>query len=203
MTRKIAWIAAVVAGLLAGCGAARPSKYYELTLPPDPVVASARSPHDMTLLIGPMRASHLYREDHIVYNSSREAMGTYEYQKWAEPPTEMLRELLLRQLRYSGRYKTVEMERSNNHGDYVLFGRLYDFMELSQEPLSTRVTVDLGLRDTKTGAMVWTHYYTHDEPANGKAITDVVAALNRNAQRAVEDIQSSLDQFFSAPHPNP
>ena len=87
MTRKIAWIAALVAGLLAGCGAARPSKYYELTLPADPPAAPAGNPLDVTILIGPLRASHLYREDHIVYNSSREAMGTYEYQKWAEPPT--------------------------------------------------------------------------------------------------------------------
>jgi len=201
MISKIAWIAALFTVLLAGCGAARPSKYYELTLPADPPAGAASSPRDMTLLIGPLRASHLYREDHIVYSSKGEAMGSYEYQRWAEPPTEMFRELLMRQLLYSGGYKAVEMERSNNHGDYVLFGRLYDFMELSGGALSTRLTMDMGMRD-KTGAVVWNHYYTHDEPANGKDVSAVVAALDRNAQRAVEEIQASLDQYFSAPHPN-
>jgi ABC-type uncharacterized transport system auxiliary subunit len=127
-------------------------------------------------------------------------MGTYQYQRWAEPPTEMLQELLLRQLRGSGHYKTVEIERSNSQGNYVLFGRLYDFMELSGPPLSTRMAMDLAMRDTKTGAMVWTHYYSHDEPANGKDISAVVAALDRNAQRAAEEIETDLDQFFSTVH---
>jgi ABC-type uncharacterized transport system auxiliary subunit len=201
MNRKVAWIVALFAGLLGGCGAARPSKYYELTLPADPPAASASSPHDVAILIGPLRASHLYREDQIVYGSSREDMGTYQYQRWAEPPVELMADLLLRELRVSGRYRMVDMLRSNSHGDYVLYGRLYDFREMSGGALSTRLAMDLELREVKSGSTVWTHYYSHDEPANGKDITAVVAALNRNAQRAAEEIQSSLDQFFSTAHP--
>ncbi|HEV2520992.1 MAG TPA: ABC-type transport auxiliary lipoprotein family protein [Candidatus Acidoferrales bacterium] len=201
MNRKLAWIAALLAGLLAGCGAARPSKYYELTLPADPPSASSSSPHDVAILIGPLRASHLYREDQIVYSSRTEGMGTYEYQRWAEPPTEMMAELLLRELRVSGRYRMVDALRSNSHGDYILYGRLYDFKEMSGEPLSTRLAMELQLREVKSGSTVWTHHYSHDEPVNGKDISAVVAALNRNAQRAGEEIQTSLDQFFSTAHP--
>jgi ABC-type uncharacterized transport system auxiliary subunit len=201
MGNKFAWIAALFAGLLAGCGAARPSKYYELTLPGDPPSAPPTNPLNVTLLIGPLRASHLYREDQIVYSSNREAMGTYEYQRWAEPPTEMMAELLLRELRASGRYKSVDILRSNSHGDYILYGRLYDFKEISGSPLSARLTMDLELRETKSGSTVWMHYYSHDEPANEKNISAVVAALDHNAQRAAEEIQTSLDQFFSAAHP--
>ena len=89
----------------------------------------------VTLLLGPLRASHLYREDHIVYSSSGENMGTYEYQRWAEPPTEMLVDVLLRDLRASGKYRAVDVLRSNSHGDYILYGRLYDFKEISASPL--------------------------------------------------------------------
>lgn len=200
MNRRLAWFAALFAGLLAGCGAARPSKYYELTLPGDPPSASSSSPHDVAILIGPLRASHLYREDRIVYSSRSEDMGSYEYQRWSEPPTEMMAELLLRELRVSGRYRMVDALRSNSRGDYILYGRLYDFKEMSGGTLSTRLAMELELRDVKSGSTVWTHYYSHDEPANGKDITAVVAALNRNAQRAAEEIQSSLDQFFTAAH---
>jgi ABC-type uncharacterized transport system auxiliary subunit len=200
MNRKIFWVAALSVGLVTGCGGARPSMYYHLTIPGDTTSVPDRSPYAVTLLLGPLRASHLYREDHIVYRSSGEHMGTYEHQRWAEPPTEMFAEVLLRELRASGRYRAVDALRSNARGDFILYGRLYDFMEISGAPLLARLTIDLELRNTKTGSTVWTHFYSHDEPAAGKDISAVVAALNRNAQRGIGDIVSSLDQYFST-HP--
>jgi ABC-type uncharacterized transport system auxiliary subunit len=198
MNRVFISIAALAAGLLTGCGAARPSKYYQLTIPGDATPAAERSPYPVTLLLGPLRASHLYREDHIVYSSSGQNMGTYEYQQWAEPPTEMLVDVLLRELRASGRYRAVDILRSNSHGDYILYGRLYDFKEISASPLMARVTIDLELREIKSGSTVWTHYYSHDEPVSGKDISAVVAALDRNAQRGMGEVKSSLDQYFSS-----
>lgn len=197
MNRVLITMAALLAGLLAGCGAARPSKYYQLTIPGDAAPAAERTPYRVTLLLGPLRASHLYREEHIVFSSSGENMGTYEYQQWAEPPTEMLVDVLLRDLRASGRYRAVDELRSNSHGDFILYGRLYDFKEVSASPLMARLTMDLELRETKTGSTVWTHYYSHDEPVSEKDISAVVAALDRNAQRAMDEIKTSLDRFFS------
>ena len=197
MNRGFIPIAALAAVLLGGCGAARPSKYYQLTVPGDAAPAAGRSPYPVTLLLGPLRASHLYREDHIVYGSSGENMGTYQYQQWIDPPTEMLVDILLRDLRASGRYRAVDALRSNSHGDYILYGRLYDFKEISATPLMARLTMDLELREVKSGSTVWTHYYSHDEPVSGKDISAVVAALDRNAQRGIGEIKSSLDQYFS------
>jgi ABC-type uncharacterized transport system auxiliary subunit len=198
MIRRFISIAALTAGLLTGCGAARPSKYYQLTVPGDTTLAAERSPYPVTLLLGPLRASHLYREDHIVYSSSGENMGTYEYQRWSEPPTEMLVDVLLRDLRGSGKYRAVDVLRSNSHGDFILYGRLYDFKEISAAPLMARITVDLELREIKTGSTVWTHYYSHDEPVGSKDISAVVAALDRNAQRGMAEVRSSLDQYFAS-----
>jgi ABC-type uncharacterized transport system auxiliary subunit len=197
MNHKIIWLAALAAGLLSGCGAARPSKYYELTLPGDAAPATAGSPYAATLLLGPLRTSHLYREDHIVFSSTGQNMGTYSYQRWSEPPSEMLVNILLRDLRASGRYRAVDVLRSNSHGDFILYGHLYDFKEISSSPMMARLTIDLELRETKTGSTVWTHYYSHDEPVSGKDISAVVAALDRNAQRGMGEVKSSLDQYFS------
>jgi ABC-type uncharacterized transport system auxiliary subunit len=197
MNRRIICMAALACGFLAGCGAARPNKYYQLTVPGNAAPAAGRSPYPVTLLLGPLRASHLYREDHIVYGSKSENMGTYQYQQWTEPPTEMLVDVLLRDLRASGRYRAVDALRSNSHGDYILYGRLYDFKEISAAPLMARLTMDLELREVKSGSTVWTHYYSHDEPVSGKDVSAVVAALNRNAQRGMGEVESSLDQYFS------
>jgi ABC-type uncharacterized transport system auxiliary subunit len=198
MNRGILWIAALAAGILPGCGAARPSKYYQLSIPGGAAPAPQANPYPVTLLLGPLRASHLYREAHIVYSSAGQNMGTYEYQQWAEPPTEMLEEVLLRDLRTSGKYRAVDILRSNSHGDYVLYGRLYDFKEVSGASLMARVTVDLELRESKTGSIVWTHYYSHDEPVSDKDVSAVVAALDRNTHRGMDEVKSSLDQYFSS-----
>jgi ABC-type uncharacterized transport system auxiliary subunit len=184
--------------LASGCGATRPSKYYQLTVPGDLVPAADPRPFPVTLLLGPLRASHLYREDHIVYSSNGESMGTYEFQRWAQPPTEMIQEILLRQLRTSGRYREVDLLRSNARGDFLLLGRLFDFKEISGNALVARLTVEWELRDMKTASTVWTHYYTHDEPVNGKEMSAVVAALNHNVQNCVDEAKSGLVQFFSA-----
>jgi len=198
MNRRFILIAALSVGLLAGCGAARPSQYYSLTISGDAAPAGESSPYPVTLLLGPLRSSHLYREDHIVFSSKGQSMGTYQYQQWAESPTEMLVNILLRDLRSSGRYKAVDVLRSNSHGDFILYGRLYDFKEISAKPLLARLTIDLQLRETKSGLTVWTHFYSHDEPVTGKDVSAVVAALDRNAQRGMGEIKSSLDEYFSS-----
>ena len=189
---------ALMIGLLSGCGATRPSKYYQLTVPSDAGAVEKADAVPVTLLLGALMTSHLYREDRIVYGNGPEQLGTYEYQRWAEPPTEMIQEVLLRELRASGRYRAVHYRRSNVRGDFALRGRLYDFKEVTGGQMSARVTLELEMRDLKNGATVWTHYYTHDEPTTGKDVPSVVAALDKNVQRGVKEVVESLDQYFAA-----
>jgi cholesterol transport system auxiliary component len=192
----------VLGGLLSGCGATRPSKYYQLTVPADAATAAVEKPGavPVTLLLGTLFTTHLYREDRIIYGNGAEEMGTYEYQRWAEPPTEMIEEVLLRELRASGRYRAVSFRRSNMRGDFAIRGRLYDFKEIDSRPITARVTLELEMRDLKSGATVWTQYYSHDEPVSSKDVPAVVAALDRNVQRGVKEVVASLDQYFAS-HP--
>jgi ABC-type uncharacterized transport system auxiliary subunit len=192
--------AALGIAFLYGCGATRSSKYYQLTIPADAAHIEKADAVPVTLLLGALMTSHLYREDRIVYGNTTEQLGTYEYQRWAEPPADMIGEVLLRELRASGRYRAVYYRRSNMQGDFALRGRLYDFKELTGGQLSARVTFELEMRNLKTGATVWTHYYTHDEPVGGKDVAAVVAALDRNVQRSAGEVVTSLDQYFAA-HP--
>jgi ABC-type uncharacterized transport system auxiliary subunit len=185
-----------------GCGAARPSKYYQLTVPGDVAPAAGSDPYHVTLMLEPITSSHLYREDHIVYTDNAQYMGVYQYQRWAEPPTEMIRDVLLRELRASSRFQGVYPWGSNVRGDYILRGHLYDFREISAANLVGRVTLELELRDARTGATVWTHFYSHDQPVASKDVAAVVAALDQDVQQAITEFRASLDQYFSA-HPEP
>jgi ABC-type uncharacterized transport system auxiliary subunit len=183
-----------------GCGATRPAKYHQLTVPGDTAADPHGDVYPVTLVMGPLLSSHLYREDHIVYSSNGEDMGIYEYERWVEPPTEMIQEVLFRALRSSGRFRSVYAQRSSVRGDYLLRGRLYDFKEINGSPMSARVSLELELRDIKTGNTVWTRLYNHDEPVSGKKVSAVVAALNRNVQHATSEFTASLIEYFSA-HP--
>jgi ABC-type uncharacterized transport system auxiliary subunit len=185
-----------------GCGAARPSKYYALSMPPGSAPA-ADPPFPVTLLLGPLEASHLYREDKIVYSTSGESMGTYETHRWVEPPTDLIQTVLFRELRASGKYRGVNALRSSAHGDYVLHGQLYDFKEVSGNGIVARVTLEYSLRDTKTGENVWSHYYSHDEPVNEKSVSAIVAALDRNVHGILDQVQAGLEQYFTAHPPAP
>lgn len=201
MTMQLGLMIASLATLgLAGCGATRPSKYYQLTVPEIQSGAPGADSVPATILLGSLLASHLYREDRIVYSSGQEEMGTYQYQRWAEPPTEMIQEVLLRELRASGRYKAVYAQHSTANGDFLIRGRLYDFKEVSGNTILARVSFDLEMRELKSGATVWTHHYSHEEPVARKDVASVVAALDQNVQKGISEVVASLNQYFSA-HP--
>lgn len=196
-------ILALYLGVASGCGASRPSKYFQLTIPDNSSTKVDPHPYPVTLLLGPITSPDLYRGDRIVYSSDGHGMGTYEYQRWVGPPTEMIQDVLSRELRTSGRYRAVYAWSSNARGDYRLRGKLYDFKEVSGSTLVGRVTMELELRDAKTGVTLWTHYYTHDEPVNGKEVSAVVEALDRNVQQGMNEFMASLDQYFSTHLPTP
>jgi ABC-type uncharacterized transport system auxiliary subunit len=190
-------LTATLATLMTGCGAARPMRYYQLTVPKD-MSAGAPNASGVSLALGPLVSSHLYREDRIVYAAGPAEMGTYEFQRWTEPPAEMISEVLLRTLRASGRYRDVYSLRSGSQADFILRGRLYDFKEVSANGLSARVTLEFQLKDVKSGATVWSHFYGHDEPVSGKDVPAIVEALDKNVQRAVGEVNSGLEQYFSS-----
>ncbi len=200
---RVAAAALVVVVLvgLGGCGSTKPSKYYQLTVPGGgaPAVSAAAAP--VTIIVGRPLASDLYKETQLVYSVGAQQMGTYESERWVGPPPMMIQEVFLRELRVSGHYQGVYYPESNVVGDYALRGRLYDFKEVdSGGSIVTRLTMDMELRNLKTGTVVWTLYYTHDEPVSAKTIPAVVESLNSNVQRAAGEISTGLEQYFSS-HP--
>ena len=184
--------------LLSACGASRPNKYYALELPSVRPASSATLP--VSLLVGRIAAPHVFRDDRIVYRSGNTELGTYEYHRWAEPPTEMLEAMLIRLLRDSGRYQSVQTQSSNARGDFILRGRLSDLEEVSGPPLMARVAFEIELYDVKNGTTVWSQYYSHDEPVQSKQVSAVVEALTRNVQAGLQQITAGLDQYFAS-HP--
>jgi ABC-type uncharacterized transport system auxiliary subunit len=184
--------------LCAGCGSSRPIKYYQIAYPTKSFVA--HDAIDATLVVTPFEASHLYLDNRIVYGLDSPEMGTYQYQRWADPPVEMLQNVLIRGLRSSGRFKGVYAVRTASASQFILGGRLYDFREIDGPAIVARLSFEIYLRDRKSGAVVWNHTYSYDEPVAEKTVVAVAAAMDKNVQRSVQEIETGLDDYFRA-HP--
>jgi ABC-type uncharacterized transport system auxiliary subunit len=192
--------AVLMIGFLGGCGKTKPSRYYQLTSATGaPTIQTPTFP--VGLIVYPLMAPEVYRASPIVYSVGPEQMGVYARELWIDPPPKMIQQVLVRDLRSSGHYQSVYFQESGALADFALRGRLYDFREVdSGSNVAARVTMDIELRNTKTGATVWTHYYTHDEPATDKTVPAVVSALDKNVQMGVNEVAAGLDQYFTA-HP--
>lgn len=183
-----------------GCAAPRPLKFYSLNTEFTPVSTSdPRFP--VTILVARVRSSHLYRDDRLVYQSGPVLLGTYEFQRWAASPVDMVQELLISSLRSTGQYSSVAAMGSDARGDYILRSDLHALNETDRQPqIFAHVSIDLDLYDPRAGVTVWTGSYSHDEPVNGKAVPDVVIALDKNVRDGLQQLAASLTQYFAA-HP--
>jgi ABC-type uncharacterized transport system auxiliary subunit len=200
-TVAMAVLGVLVLGCLGGCGKTKPSRYYQLTIPAASAPAMTAATVPATIIVTRPTTSDLYKDTRLVYSVGPEQMGTYDRERWVGSPPMMIQEVFLRELRASGHFEGVHYPEGNAIGDFALRGRLYDFKEVdSGGTLVARLTMEMELRNIKTGATVWTLYYTHDEPVNAKTVPDVVSALNNNVQRAAGEVVAGLEQYFST-HP--
>jgi ABC-type uncharacterized transport system auxiliary subunit len=184
-----------------GCGATRPMKYYILDPGPVPA-ASGAAQYPVTLLVGRITASHLYRDDRLVYGSGPVQLGVYSYDRWAEPPADMIQDLLVSSLRSTGQYRAVSALNSNIRGDYVVRGHLWAISEVDKPELTARFSLQIELFDPSTRTTVWSSRYEHDEPAQGKTVQSVVEAMDKNVRAGLQQLTAGLSEYFAS-HPAP
>jgi len=199
--QRISQIAALglLLAMAAGCTATRPTKYYVLDAPAAPV-PTTQAAIPVRLIVGHVTGSRLYHDTRLVYGTGTVQLGTYDYHRWSEPPVAFVQEILIATLRQSGQYRSVSRIGSNARGDYIVRGQLDALDEIDKPALAGRFTFRLELFDPGTGTVVWSSAYNHDEPAQGKEISDIVLALDRNVSAGLQQLTSELGQYLAA-HP--
>jgi ABC-type uncharacterized transport system auxiliary subunit len=198
--RRLASCTIFLACLAAGCVSARSPRYYRLNLAPV-ATQSSTAPFPVSILVGRLTAPRILRDDRVVYGMSDVEMGVDEYHRWTEPPTEMIEDLLVQQLRHSGQYKSVQRISSTARGDYLLRGHLSSLNEVDDPAgIKARFNVQLELFEQKSGSVVWTGSYSHDDPVEKKSVTAVVESLQKSVNAGLEQLTASLAQYFAS-HP--
>jgi len=197
MKRLASWTIFLVC-LAAGCVSAKSPRYYRLNLAPV-ATQSSTAPFQVSLLVGRLSAPRILRDDRVVYGMSDVELGVDEYHRWTEPPTEMIEDLLVQQLRHSGHYKSVQRISSTARGDYLLRGHLSSLNEVDDPAgIKARFNIQLELFDQKSGSVVWTGSYSHDEPVEKKSVTAVVESLQKSVNAGIEQLTAGLAQYFSS-----
>ena len=198
--RRLVTFALFFACIAAGCTTARAPRYYFLSAPPVTTPANA-SPFPVTILVGRLSAPRLLRDDRVIYGMTGVEMGVDEYHRWTEPPTEMIEQLLVENLRRSGQYKSVQRISSTARGDFLLRGRLTALNEMDDPSgIKARFVIQLELFDQKAGSVVWTDGYSHDEPVEKKSVSAVVESLQKNVNTGLAQLTGNLAQYFAS-HP--
>ena len=186
----------IAALLCTACVSERPIHYYTLSYPATTAPASAK-PDGLVLLVGHITTPEALDDGRIRYRSGPNEVGAYEYHRWVDRPGAMVRDLLVEILRDSGKYRQVQAATSAVAGDYLIRGTLFEFSEVDDPGIQSRVSLQLELVDKKTSGVVWEHHYKRDQPVNGKTMKDVVGSLDHNLQQVVTDAAAAINMFLS------
>jgi len=184
----------------AACGAVRPIKYYQLEIPP-PTAAAASPVFGVSLQVGNIESPPIMRDGRILYQVGTHEVGAYEYHRWVETPDRVVQDSLIRLLRSSGKFQSVETPRNVIKPDYIIQGKIYEFSEIDKPQVFARVSLEIELHDTKTGRTVWSRIYTNEESVSGKEVPDVVHSLDQNLGHGLSQIVTGLDQYFAGRTP--
>ena len=187
---------AIAGGLVsASCVATRPVHYY--TIDPASPPANQGKPDGLILLVGAIATPEALQDGRIRYRTGANEAGAYEYHRWTEQPGSMVRNSLMRALRASGKYQRLLESSSSANGDYLVRGKLYEFGEVDNASIQTKISLQVELVDKKTGRNIWDHLVEREEPVGSKSVTDVVQSLDRNLQQVVRETAAEIDKFLA------
>jgi ABC-type uncharacterized transport system auxiliary subunit len=175
--------------ILVGCGgAAKYPNYYTLHVQP-PVDPPAPEGVHASLAVREFRSPTYLRQGAIVYKTSPEQIGFYNYHRWAVDPREFLTNAVADHLRASGNFTQVKLYDGRSDIDYVLSGRLEKLEEIDYGgSVKVEVAISAQMTNLATGAQVWTNAVSEVGTVGKRDVPTVVAEMNRTMERAIEKL---------------
>ncbi len=172
--------------LLVGCGGAvKYPNYYALHVPPPPD-PPAQDGVRASLAIREFRSPTYLRQGAIVYKTSPEQIGFYNYHRWAVDPREFLTNAVADRLRASGTFTQVKLYDGRPDINYVLSGRLEKLEEIDYEGgVKVEVAISAQMTSLATGATVWTNAVSEVGTVGQHDVPAVVSEMNRTMERAI------------------
>jgi ABC-type uncharacterized transport system auxiliary subunit len=175
--KKYVLLGIVVLIGLAGCFSASPDKkYFQINLE----AAPAAAPFSRTLLVERFDINSLYDDFRIVYRVSPYEINYYSYQFWAEKPSKLLRDSLIRYLEASQLFPNIFLESNKAAPDWVLRCTLHRIEEVDAPGAwSARLNMKIEIADVKSGTVLASRSFDRQEPLSKKNVSEMPAVLSR------------------------
>lgn len=200
MRKHLTTVSLVMAVLIisAGCGGAvKYPNYYTLHVPPPPDPPTPGNVH-ATLAIREFRSPVYLRQGAIVYKTSPDQIGFYNYHRWAADPREFLTNAVADRLRASGNFSQVKVYDGRPNFDYVLSGRIDELDEIDYEGgVKVQVAISAQMVSVATGATVWSNSVSEVGTVSQRDVPAVVSAMNGTMGRAIEKLLSPAPTAIS------
>ena len=173
--------------ILVGCGGAvKYPNYYTLHVPPPPD-PPAQEGVRACLAVREFRSPTYLRQGAIVYKTSAEQIGFYNYHRWAVDPREFVTNAVAEHLRASGNFTQVKLYDGRSDIDYVLSGRLEKLEEIDYDGgVKVEVAISAQMTSLATGATVWTNDVSEVGTVGQRDVPAVVSEMNRTMGQAIE-----------------
>jgi ABC-type uncharacterized transport system auxiliary subunit len=195
MTRRLTATLATLAisACLIGCvSRARFPAYYTLHVPPavDVPIAGGTRP---SLAVREFHSPEYLRQGAIVYRTSPEQVGFYQYHRWAVDPREFLTTAIIDRLRATGRFAEVTAYDGRSDVDFILSGRLEKLEEVDYEGgVRVEVALSAQITDPRAGKTVWVNAASESEQVDKRSVPAVVAEMSQATDRAIQKLVASL-----------
>jgi ABC-type uncharacterized transport system auxiliary subunit len=176
-------VALGVAGMVAACASAPPvpeDQFYRLKAVRVAAAPTAKPLFPGTIEIDRFVADGVTAGRPIVYSEAGKPFQVkeYHYHFWTQPPTVMLRDELVAYLRAANVAKTVVTPEVRVGADYVLTGKIIRLEQVVGTPPKAALEIELGVRRTTGGELVFLDTYRMEPAADGPGVDDAVRALN-------------------------
>jgi len=178
---------------LMGCvSGARFPAYYTLHVPPTldvPIAGGTRS----SIAVREFHSPAYLRQGAIVYRTSPEQVGFYQYHRWAVDPREFLTNAIIDRLRATGRFAEVRAYDGRGDVDFVLSGGLEKLEEVDYEGgVKVNVALSAEITEPRAGKTVWTNTASESERVDKRNVPAVVAEMSKATDRAIEKLLASI-----------
>jgi len=168
--------------------------------------AIAAHPVPVVVRVAPFGTAAAYDSAAVVYRTDRYKTSTYFYERWAAYPTNMIADLLARDLASAATYQAVQQGASTLPSDYDVSGEIEEIEERVTEDgciAHLRMRVLLARPRARGSARVlFQRTYEADEACAGNDAEQFVAAMSIALQtislRLQQDINAAILEDRSA-----
>ncbi len=192
LVMALALMLAIFPGLSACGGKIRYPSYYTLNLPPPPDPPAMENVRT-SIAVREFQAPGYLREGPIVFRTSPEEIGFYEYHRWAADPRTVVTSAVIDHLRASGQFSMVSSYEGRPDNDYIFSGKLERLEEVDYQP-GVKVDVVMSAQITRvaTGTTVWSNAVSEVGSVSQRNVSGVVSEMNRTLELAIHKLLSTI-----------